>query len=378
MSKMGRKAFFSCLVMAIFAVSAGAQAQPDALKITTKPETIYVESGTSQKFVNCDFQLANQTSDKLKIESVQISVFDSKGSFVLRKVIDSHGVSPSINTVPKIEVGPNETLNLFNPFYSFEGGMELSRLDFDFGLSNEKGDRSYHQKITLKPIEYHTKTAFILPIKGRIVVEYGHDFYSPHRRIDLTNEIVRQVGLVANSARYANDLSIIDKDGNLYKGGRNQLESWFAYGAPLFAPGSGTVVTLVDGIPDNHFEKDGGVAYAKEVTREKASGLLGNYIVIDHGNGEFSLFAHLKKGSFKVKQGSHVKQGQSLAAIGFSGDADFVHTHYQLQNNADPATAEGLPIYFHNFWKIVGGKRSGVLMGAIDTGDVVMPADRKK
>ncbi|HTK39169.1 MAG TPA: M23 family metallopeptidase [Pyrinomonadaceae bacterium] len=196
-------------------------------------------------------------------------------------------------------------------------------------------------------------------------------------RIDLTNPIVRQVGLVANSARYANDLSIVDKDGSLYVGDRTHLENWLAYDAPLFAPSGGKVETLVDGIPDNGFEKNGEVAYAKEVNYEKTSSLLGDYIVIDHGNGEFSLFAHLKSGSFKVKQGDTVRRGQPIAKIGFSGDADFVHTHYQLQNNADPATAEGLPTYFHNFWKIVGGKRSRVLVGAIDSGDVVIAADTK-
>jgi len=323
---MGFRYVLYFIVISIFAISSVAQTPAD-VKITTKPAIVYVERGVCEKLLNFDFQLENQTDSKLRIDSIQVSVFDAKGNFELRKVIDSHGVSPSINTIPKVELGPQETLNLFNPFYSFDNAVELSTINLDFSLSNEKGDKDYHEKVVVKPREYQTKTNLTLPLKGRVIVEYGHDFYAPHRRIDLTNPIVRQVGLVANSARYANDLSIVDKDGSLYVGDRTHLENWLAYDAPLFAPSGGKVETLVDGIPDNGFEKNGEVAYAKEVNYEKTSSLLGDYIVIDHGNGEFSLFAHLTSGSFKVKQGETVSRGQPIAKIGFSGDADFVHTH---------------------------------------------------
>src|SRR5215467_12846323 len=144
---MGFRLISGSLLVLIFEVSVFAQTQSEVVKITTKPASILVESGAGQKFVNFDFELENQTSNKLKIDSVQLSVFDSKGNFVLRKVIDSHGVSPSINTLPKIDLGPKETLNVFNPFYSFDRGTDLSRMDFDLGLTDEKGDGSYHQKI---------------------------------------------------------------------------------------------------------------------------------------------------------------------------------------------------------------------------------------
>ncbi len=220
------------------------------------------------------------------------------------------------------------------------------------------------------PIRYDTKTNLILPLRGRAIVAAGHDFYAPHRRIDLTHPVARQVGLKANSARYANDLAIINENGELYRGSGNRVEDWFGYGASIYSPGSGKIVALVDEIPDNTFEGKG-VVFSKSLSLQKASGIFGNYLMIDHGNGECSLFAHLKQGSFKVKLGEVIKQGQMIAQIGFSGNTDFVHTHYQLQNSADPATAEGLPSYFNNFRRILGSKTRQVTRGPIDTGNII-------
>jgi murein DD-endopeptidase MepM/ murein hydrolase activator NlpD len=45
----------------------------------------------------------------------------------------------------------------------------------------------------------------------------------------------------------------------------------------------------------------------------------GNYITIDHGDGEFSHYAHLATGSFQIRDGQHVEAGTVLARAGNSG-----------------------------------------------------------
>ncbi len=50
-----------------------------------------------------------------------------------------------------------------------------------------------------------------------------------------------------------------------------------------------------------------------------ASRTFGNYITIDHGDGEYSHYAHLRTGSFVVRTGQRVMQGQALARVGNSG-----------------------------------------------------------
>ena len=71
---------------------------------------------------------------------------------------------------------------------------------------------------------------------------------------------------------------------------------------------------------------------------------LGNHIVIDHGNGEFSALLHMEKGSIKVKVGQMVTKDQEIGTVGFSGDAVYPHLHYMVMNGKKIMTAgKGLP-----------------------------------
>ncbi len=64
----------------------------------------------------------------------------------------------------------------------------------------------------------------------------------------------------------------------------------------------------------------------------------GHYIVIDHGNGVRTLYAHNSK--LYVKVGDRVKQGDTIAALGATGNADGKHLHFEIITNGkiqDPA-----------------------------------------
>jgi murein DD-endopeptidase MepM/ murein hydrolase activator NlpD len=55
-----------------------------------------------------------------------------------------------------------------------------------------------------------------------------------------------------------------------------------------------------------------------------------NYMTIQHSNGEFSQYAHLKyQGSF-VKVGDKVKQGQAITLSGNTGFTTAPHLHFQI------------------------------------------------
>jgi murein DD-endopeptidase MepM/ murein hydrolase activator NlpD len=77
------------------------------------------------------------------------------------------------------------------------------------------------------------------------------------------------------------------------------------------------------------------------------AGEQGNNIVIDHSNGEFTMYAHLKHGSVKVKAGDTVKTGQQIAAVGNTGNSPLPHLHFHLQNAPTWFQCEGLPVSFH-------------------------------
>jgi murein DD-endopeptidase MepM/ murein hydrolase activator NlpD len=149
----------------------------------------------------------------------------------------------------------------------------------------------------------------------------------------------------------------------MYKGKAENNEDWFGFGMPVYAPGDGKIAASSDGMLDNR-------SFDESALSTKPMTLFGNYVVIDHLNGEYSVFGHLKQGSIRVKVGDVIKQGQLIARIGASGSANIPHLHYELQNGVD-TKAEGLPSYFRNFRRVLGSRVTEVKIGQVDSGDIV-------
>jgi murein DD-endopeptidase MepM/ murein hydrolase activator NlpD len=60
----------------------------------------------------------------------------------------------------------------------------------------------------------------------------------------------------------------------------------------------------------------------------------GRHIIIDHGYGFKTLYAHLH--NFDVKEGDMVKKGQKIGAVGNSGTSTAPHLHYEVLINDNP------------------------------------------
>lgn len=98
--------------------------------------------------------------------------------------------------------------------------------------------------------------------------------------------------------------------------------------------------------------------------------LYGNYIVVEHGPGEYAIYGHIRQGSAKVRAGQDIVRDQEIAAIGASGSSLMPHLHFQLQTGPD-LRAEGLPSYFHDFQRVRGSRSIRVARGQIDSGDLL-------
>ena len=55
----------------------------------------------------------------------------------------------------------------------------------------------------------------------------------------------------------------------------------------------------------------------------------GNFVVVNHGNGYKTIFAHLSKR--KVKVGQKVIRGQKIGEVGNTGRSTAPHLHYEIQ-----------------------------------------------
>lgn len=86
---------------------------------------------------------------------------------------------------------------------------------------------------------------------------------------------------------------------------------------PIISAESGTVISAVDGYgntPNNR--------------------IYGNYVIVQHGDGFYSVYGHLAKG-LKVKRGDKVSKGQQLGNMGNSGYSFGNHLHFELRKGAN-------------------------------------------
>ncbi|MEC8610669.1 MAG: M23 family metallopeptidase [Bacteroidota bacterium] len=91
-------------------------------------------------------------------------------------------------------------------------------------------------------------------------------------------------------------------------------------GTPIYATGNGTV----------------------SKTKRSRRGF-GNHIVIDHGYGYQSLYAHMTK--YTVRKGQKVKRGDIIGYVGSTGKSTAPHLHYEVHKDGKKIN----PVYyFHN------------------------------
>lgn len=67
----------------------------------------------------------------------------------------------------------------------------------------------------------------------------------------------------------------------------------------------------------------------------------GNTVVVDHGNGLWTLYPHIRMDGIKVEKGDTVKKGQLLAEVGSTGRSTGPHLHFEVRLNeraVDPST----------------------------------------
>ena len=74
------------------------------------------------------------------------------------------------------------------------------------------------------------------------------------------------------------------------------------------------------------------------VTRAEYKGTYGNLIVIDHGNGMETYYAH--NATMAVSVGDGVKKGQQIATMGSTGRATGKHCHFEVRINGEAVNPE--------------------------------------
>jgi murein DD-endopeptidase MepM/ murein hydrolase activator NlpD len=74
-------------------------------------------------------------------------------------------------------------------------------------------------------------------------------------------------------------------------------------------------------------------AGAGRVTYAGGRGSYGNVVMIDHGNGVVTLYAHQRTGGIKVGVGQSVDKGQRIGTVGSTGNSTGPHLHWEVRVN---------------------------------------------
>ena len=161
---------------------------------------------------------------------------------------------------------------------------------------------------------------FHLPFWGEWIVSQGHEGKFTHK----------------GDWRHAYDFMLLDEEMKTYSSNGLICENYHCYNKPVLAPADGIVEEIIDQIDDN------------EIGKPDTVNNWGNTIIIRHMPGLYSQLSHLRKGTFKVSKGDHVKRGDFLATCGNSGRSHQPHLHFQVQSSPKPgAKTLNYPISYY-------------------------------
>jgi len=346
--------------------AAALSASPDtgSVQLRVLPETPLIEQGPGgEQRLNFDFILENGSDRTLRIDEVEVSAYDRAGRLILRRFVDDNGSSPSVGTIPGRSMDAGKRTIVFNPFHGFPADVELSDLRYRVLLRDSAGDTTF-ARATVRPRAFAPRTRLSLPVAGRMIVYDGHDFYGHHRRLGLADDFAAQLGITSNFMRYSYDFIPVDSAGEMVRGEESDNRSWLGFGTPILAPADGRVVAAVDTARDDR-------QIVMPAVMADVINMYGNYLVIDHGNGEFSMLGHIQQGSLRVRAGDTVRRGQHVAGMGAAGSSKMPHLHYELRTGPGMRGVEGLPAYFEGYTRHLGSRSVRVERGAPDTGEIV-------
>jgi murein DD-endopeptidase MepM/ murein hydrolase activator NlpD len=192
---------------------------------------------------------------------------------------------------------------------------------------------------------FQSATEYDFPLHGTWYIGASGTLHSHHRW--------------AAMEEFALDIIQLGNASKTYKTKGLTSQDYFAFGQDVIAVADGTVVEVLDQYSDNDAklkqENEAYDQYDQRIQSEQMQALqqnpysvAGNYIVIRHSDNEYSMYAHLKKGSLKIKKGDVVKQGQVIASVGNTGSSTEPHLHFQIQDSSDPLRSRALPVRFRN------------------------------
>lgn len=210
--------------------------------------------------------------------------------------------------------GPLEALGLPTLFLPFN----LLSMVFLLGARERSSDR-HPKSVDFPPDRPEKNLDRFLNQRARFPLSFGVRFHLPFRGRWTCTQGIDGEHTHQGPWRHAFDFQVVGADGQLWSGDPRELTSYHGYRLPVLATAPGIVVKIENDVPDNRVGE-------MDLVRN-----WGNFVMLQHGSGLYSLVAHLSLRSIKVREGQHVGQGEVLGLCGNSGRSPTPHIHFHLQ-----------------------------------------------
>jgi murein DD-endopeptidase MepM/ murein hydrolase activator NlpD len=331
------------------------------------------------------FTVVNQGEAPIKLDEIDISML-ANGQVIDNRVLDAAALDRWAGSGPPIQavIGkyPYEYcgvdivptgVTLGGPILQQNQGMivvqevfayDRPRDELRVSVRGTSGGRPVTASASVPIVPGFAKSRFVFPLSGVWYVGVGPGLHAAHRTHPF-EEFALDIGQLGDGAR-------------TYRGDGLSFRDYYAYGASVLAAADGRAVRVRDGQAENPgaLQRPGETtdAYLARHATELDKGVAatdpnwaaGNYVVVDHGGGEYSLYAHLQPGSVRVKVGDQVRAGTVIGKLGSSGNSSEPHLHFQVCDRADPLLCAGIPVDFSNLTILwADGPR------ALQSGDIV-------
>ncbi len=313
----------------------------------SRPEVVVFRSGSySDALVR--LALVNHSDRLVRVKDVRITYL--KGD----QVLDTEAPGPRFFTRDRVERPDRIERGAETDWPGIclshlPEGAERVRFDLDLAIRRGLGQVHSHGRVDVALRHAPPPRILTLPFRGFWRVTQGHTCRTNHRLggygVDFAWDFV---ALDPRSG------SSVDEVYSITRRNRDTV----TFGRPVLSPAEGKVVRVVDDVPDN----EGLHEYPRKSLLEdlgRPLWIFGNFVVLDLGEGQYLLLAHLKEASILVQPGDRVRVGDPIAAAGNSGNSIEPHLHVQVMDRADPADpgVTGLPGLFHDYVEITSQVR---------------------
>lgn len=327
--------------------SMGSEAVPplSAQMVRVFPERIYKVPDPGRAYTESWIAsvIVGEPSQKLEPKKLEVRFF-SKGKLLDTQIFEAAAVQVLPRDIWKLSaatptVSPRRLFHIESSFdlhlrFSLPRSFETDEMQITVSVADDKQDVLALPPVRVAVEVYAQKTRLIFPWTGPGMMSQGWFNNGGHG---------------GQSSWFAGDfLGLTPDTWGPQLRNEDQNDAYAGYNREVIAPAAGIIVAMRNDVPLNTRVNEEPPNEFFMALHDPIEALLGNYLVIDHGNGEFSAISHLNIGSISVKVGDRVVQGQPIGKVGNTGSSNSPHLHFELLDGPRPFVSNGLPFQFSN------------------------------